>query len=1142
MANEITLQANADAYIRTDLDVRRNDNYGQNQEFRVGTGRGGGEIPYGGADAIRSLLQFDLSMIPTDTVENATLELTIFDIPSGPASSEFVVDIHPLLGSWSEGNGYEGPSSSLIGAPPGAVWVDPADGVAWAGAGDNPAPDAANNQTQPDFDPVVIASAAVNQSTAMRGDVVQWDITSLVNDWLAGVLPNNGILLRDMTTDNTFRELQLGSREGDVWDFPGTSPEPVTGPRLFIALSDSTSPSSLTVDTLIDENDGDLSPGDVSLREAIAAVTEGGTVTFDPSLNNGTIVLDEGELVINKSLTLDAEDKNITIDTNQQSRVFLIDDGTSILKDITIDGLTITDGFAQEGGGIWARENLTLKNSTITGNNGGIFGDDYYGINLQVESSVISGNFADGIRWGGSNISINRSEITANQGNGIYSNYGMLELANSTISGNVGNGISGGYRTVISGSTVSDNQGHGFTSVSPYISDSVLIKDDSIITGNGGNGVRFYTYIGGTVDIQNSTISGNTGVGVFTDSARGGPSTTISQSQINANGGGVYTKEDLEISDSLVSGNQGVGIRQDYGGPISVVRTTISDNNGTGVVSRNAKIVDSTISRNRGDLAGGIINKEATTRFDDFDGSLEIVNSTISQNTGSLVGGVLNTPHPDYGGYSNHISIQNSTIVGNVGGAVGGLLNQEQKVSPFSGSPTFTIANSIIADNEGVLPDISGGLTSLGFNLIGDSTGSTSFNHPNDLVGTSSNPLNPGLGNLASNGGSTETHALLPESPAIDAGDPNFSPPPDFDQRGSGFDRIINGQIDIGAFELQDPIAPPIVLDVGLYNAKTDQRIATLAADGSTVLSLDDIQGIKLTIAAFTENGSVESMFLDLNGQFTRTENVVPYALFGDINSDFKGQRNALNTGENRITFDLFSENRLGGDFLGAISRSFTVVENQAPIAQDDTAEAQGSSTVIDVLANDSDPDGDVLAIESFTQPEKGEVVQSGNDLIYLPDPVPLEGADQFEYTISDGNGGTDTATVTLSGDPISGVSLAVGLFDTVEDTLIQTIKAGDEIWVDSVNNLTIAAVVVEGSLDVESMALNLFNPEYGSITRIENVEPYALFGDRDGDYFNGSLPLGANTLMLESFSQDNGKGLLVDTFTVDFTLLSTSG
>src|SRR5206468_6637513 len=65
------------------------------------------------------------------------------------------------------------------------------------------------------------------------------------------------------------------------------------------------------------------------------------------------------------------------------------------------------------------------------------------------------------------------------------------------------------------------------------------------------------------------------------------------------------------------------------------------------------------------------------------------------------------------------------------------------------------------------------------------------------------------LGPLQDNGGPTFTHELLKGSPAIDTGDPNFTPPPFFDQRGPSFDRVMNGRIDKGSFEVQGPTATP---------------------------------------------------------------------------------------------------------------------------------------------------------------------------------------------------------------------------------------------------------------------------------------------------------------------------------------------
>ena len=71
------------------------------------------------------------------------------------------------------------------------------------------------------------------------------------------------------------------------------------------------------------------------------------------------------------------------------------------------------------------------------------------------------------------------------------------------------------------------------------------------------------------------------------------------------------------------------------------------------------------------------------------------------------------------------------------------------------------------------------------------------------VVGTSppQNTLNacPRLAPLLENGGSTRTHALLPGSPAIDAG--NNAENLDTDQRGTGFDRIVGVKADIGAYE-----------------------------------------------------------------------------------------------------------------------------------------------------------------------------------------------------------------------------------------------------------------------------------------------------------------------------------------------------
>lgn len=229
------LQATADSHIRTDLDVRRNDNHGCQESVEIGTSRGGGGIPEGGPDAMRALVQFDLaSLPPAASVDRAVLELTVDGYDHGLATSIYQVDVHRVVPSgartpWIEGDGLE------IGAtlPAGCTDVDSAAGVAWAGAGDNTDPAAANNVTQPDFDPAVIASAAIRQASDAHGDVIRWDVTDLVRAWRNGTAPNLGVALRDVTTDGVFRGVRLGARDGLLRGFPGAVP----GPRLVVTLA-----------------------------------------------------------------------------------------------------------------------------------------------------------------------------------------------------------------------------------------------------------------------------------------------------------------------------------------------------------------------------------------------------------------------------------------------------------------------------------------------------------------------------------------------------------------------------------------------------------------------------------------------------------------------------------------------------------------------------------------------------------------------------------------------------------------------------------------------------------------------------------------------------------------------------------------
>lgn len=86
---------------------------------------------------------------------------------------------------------------------------------------------------------------------------------------------------------------------------------------------------------------------------------------------------------------------------------------------------------------------------------------------------------------------------------------------------------------------------------------------------------------------------------------------------------------------------------------------------------------------------------------------------------------------------------------------------------------------------------------------------------------------------------------------------------------------------------------------------------------------------------------------------------------------------------------------------------------NRNPYVVNDIASTPSGSVTVNVLANDSDPDGDVLSVSQVTQGRNGTVSIVGNRVRYSPNRR-FSGLDRFTYTASDGNGGTGTATVTV--------------------------------------------------------------------------------------------------------------------------------
>ena len=326
--------------------------------------------------------------------------------------------------------------------------------------------------------------------------------------------------------------------------------EDTSSPKTFNINVD-TQPSSIVVDTLTDESDGDFTSGDVSLREALEVIEPGGTITFasfDPNTTDQTIDLTEGQLNINKDVTIDTEGQNLTIDAGDDSRIFFINDSdpnTSL--DVSISGLTISGGDAPFGGGIFNGENLSLSNSTISSNDasegGGIFNseDQYTNGTATVTKSTISDNIAI-------------------KGGGIF-NEGTLTVSNSTISGNEGSSYGGGIdnqsgtATVIN-STISGNE--GFIHGGGIDNDNTLNVINSTISGNfaiEGGGIDN----SGTATISNSIVANSSGDDLHLDSG----TINTSNSLIESGAGEINGTK----SNNITGQDPDLGSLQDNGGP-----------------------------------------------------------------------------------------------------------------------------------------------------------------------------------------------------------------------------------------------------------------------------------------------------------------------------------------------------------------------------------------------------------------------------------------------------------------------------------------------------------------------------------------------------------------------------------------------
>jgi uncharacterized delta-60 repeat protein len=152
----------------------------------------------------------------------------------------------------------------------------------------------------------------------------------------------------------------------------------------------------------------------------------------------------------------------------------------------------------------------------------------------------------------------------------------------------------------------------------------------------------------------------------------------------------------------------------------------------------------------------------------------------------------------------------------------------------------------------------------------------------------------------------------------------------------------------------------------------------------------------------------------------------------GTFDYDPNGQFDYLAVGETAV--DTFGYTISDTQNLTATAIVSITIEgvNDLPVAGDDTAETlEDTATVIDALGNDMDIDSsDVLMVTAVANPTNGIVATNGISITYTPT-LNFNGLDVFTYTVGDGNGGFDTATVTVTVEavndpPVAGDDLAL--------------------------------------------------------------------------------------------------------------------
>lgn len=475
-------------------------------------------------------------------------------------------------------------------------------------------------------------------------------------------------------------------------------------------------------------------------------------------------------------------------------------------------------------------------------------------------------------------------------------------------------------------------------------------------------------------------------------------------------GAGDVLLSDLTIQNGLMDPGAGVdgggGLLRDGDGRTHLLRTMVRNNRaqtsaggsgiGGGISSGfggSLILEESAVYGNIADFYGGMEN---------IDSQLDIRNSSVYSNSGE-VQTIFNVAN----GANASLSVQNSTIAGN-----NGSLAIYTGANNSGLAATTTLQNSIIqasSDHCGVSASNGGTatVTSLGHNIAGDDT--CNLTATGDQPNTDARLASPGY-----NGGPTPSLALLPGSPALDAGDDTACSVndqrglPRLDKDGNGDGGADNNPCDIGAYEAQSqPLRLGFTTSAATVNEGAGAITLTIGLDAPVTKS------IYLLYSVYTDTASADDF-----GWFTGSQTVTIPAGQTSATLSIPITEDALDEPDEQFQVRITAWHVDNTLLLlqGQMTTTVTITDNDesntAPIA--DTIQVNVPGTNIPIILTASDADGDPLTYTVVTQPSHG--VLSGtlpNNLRYKPFPG-FNGLDKFSFKVNDGKVDSNSAEVTI--------------------------------------------------------------------------------------------------------------------------------